>query len=448
MPRSSRSAPRAPAPDPRFVEQPSLFGDDTQPKQPPQQPPLGAAAANATTQPKTSQPNTATSLLVQAPGQRQRSAAGQAFERERARIERLRQQLQTLEADGQAHRTRCAQLLGPLRQQQKQLRRAMVLALDPWLEGKPKGLSANQLDTLRQIVCAQSESLALEGEVDMAALHDRRSPQTLAERQLEQAKAIHQDLQQGLGDALETELPEFDPDNPSAALHAALEHLQQQFKQQRDEQEQLAQQKAAKRAAKQARRKPSAAAEMAAAHLADADATLRLLYRQLASALHPDRAADAADQAHKHTLMSAVNAAYANRDLVALLELQWRAELVDPDHLERVGDERLRSLTLLLKQQAAALERDRQACQWRLAEEFDLLPHEVCNLASLRRALQDNLDDLQDELELMQHDLEQVQALATLKPWLTEQRRLLRAAEREQQQRRAFASLDDLDPWG
>jgi len=41
-----------------------------------------------------------------------------------------------------------------------------------------------------------------------------------------------------------------------------------------------------------------------------------------------------------------------------------------------------------------------------------------------------------------------VQALATLKPWLTEQRRLLRAAEREQQQRRAFASLDDLDPWG
>jgi len=443
MPRSSRSAPRAPAPDPRFVEQPSLFGDESPPpQQPSKQPPLGAAAAN------TPQPNPATSLLVQAPGQRQRSAAGQAFERERARIERLRQQLQTLEADGQAHRTRCAQLLGPLQQQQKQLRRAMVLALDPWLEGKPKGLSANQLDTLRQIVCAQSESLALEGEADMAALHDRRSPQTLAERQLEQAKAIHQDLQQGLGDALETELPEFDPDNPSAALHAALEHLQQQFKQQRDEQEQLAQQKAAKRAAKQARRKPSAAAEMAAAHLADADATLRLLYRQLASALHPDRAADAADQAHKHTLMSAVNAAYANRDLVALLELQWRAELVDPDHLERVGDERLRSLTLLLKQQAAALERDRQACQWRLAEEFDLLPHEVCNLASLRRALQDNLDDLQDELELMQHDLEQVQALATLKPWLTEQRRLLRAAEREQQQRRAFASLDDLDPWG
>jgi len=444
MPRSSRSAPRAPAPDPRFVEQPSLFGDDI----PPKQPPLGAATTNATAQPNTPQPNPATSLLVQAPGQRQRSAAGQAFERERARIERLRQQLQTLEADGQAHRTRCAQLLGPLQQQQKQLRRAMVLALDPWLEGKPKGLSANQLDTLRQIVCTQSESLALEGEADMAALHDRRSPQTLAERQLEQAKAIHQDLQQGLGDALETELPEFDPDNPSAALHAALEHLQQQFKQQRDEQEQLAQQKAAKRAAKQARRKPSAAAEMAAAHLADADATLRLLYRQLASALHPDRAADAADQAHKHTLMSAVNAAYANRDLVALLELQWRAELVDPDHLERVGDERLRSLTLLLKQQAAALERDRQACQWRLAEEFDLLPHEVGNLASLRRVLQDNLDDLQDELELMQHDLEQVQALATLKPWLTEQRRLLRAAEREQQQRRAFADLDDLDPWG
>ena len=151
MPRSSRRAPRAPAPDPRFVEQPSLFGDESPPQQPTAQPPLGAAATSATAQPNTTQPSPVTALRVQAPGQRQRSAAGQAFERERARIERLRQQLQTLEADAQAHRKHCADLLGPLRQQQKQLRRAMVLALDPWLEGKPKGLSANQLDTLRQL---------------------------------------------------------------------------------------------------------------------------------------------------------------------------------------------------------------------------------------------------------------------------------------------------------
>jgi len=48
----------------------------------------------------------------------------------------------------------------------------------------------------------------------------------------------------------------------------------------------------------------------------------------------------------------------------------------------------------------------------------------------------------------MQHDLQQVQALASLKLWLNEQRRLARAAEREQQQLQAFASRGDFDPWG
>ena len=427
MPRSSRSAPRAHASDPRFAEQPSLSGDDT--------PPLGAAAATASGQ------QAGTALRVLAPGQRLRSAAGQAFERERARIERLRLQLQTLEADCLAHQARCAQQLGPLLEQQKQLRRAIVLALDPWFEGKPKGLSANQLATLRRIVCAQAEDLALAGDAEMAALHDRRSPKTLAERQREQAQALHQELQHVMGHVLDTELPDFDPDNPGAGLHAAIDHLQQQI----DAHEQ---QKASQRATKQARRKPSAAAAKAAASLADADATLRLLYRQLASALHPDRAADAADQEQKHALMSAVNAAYANRDLVALLELQWRAELVDPDHLERVGEERLRSLTLLLKQQAAALERDRQACQRRWAAEFGLSPFAAISTASLQRALQDELDDVQAELDLMQHDLQQVQALASLKLWLNEQRRLARAADREQQQLQDFASRGDFDPWG
>ncbi|KJS69692.1 MAG: hypothetical protein JM57_09525 [Comamonadaceae bacterium BICA1-1] len=413
------------APDPRFAEQPSLF-DQAAAAPPPQ----GAGAAHPN-----GAPSSATALRVQAPGQRLRSPAGQAFERERARIERLRQQLQTLDAVGLAHRTQCAQRLTPLQQQETELRRAMVQALDAWFEGTRKGLSATQLALLRQIVIAQSHSLALEGDADMAALHDRRSPQTLAEQRRDRAQAMHQELQQDFADALDTELPDFDPDNPDASLHATIDHLRQRLR----EQDEL---KAAKKAQRQARRKPSAAQEKAAAHLADADATLRLLYRQLASALHPDRASDAADLAQKHDLMSAVNAAYTQRDLVALLELQWRAELVDPEHLERVGDERLRSLTLLLKQQAAALERDRQTSQRRWADEFGL-PHYIAfSPTSLHDMLQDQLEDVQATIDAMQHDLQQVDELATLKPWLNEQRRLMRAAEQEQKRLASFMAWD------
>ncbi|WP_029462750.1 hypothetical protein [Serpentinimonas barnesii] len=413
------------APDPRFAEQPSLF--DEAAAAPPAQAAAAAHPAGA--------PSAATGLRVQAPGQRLRSPAGKAFERERERIERLRQQLQTLDAVGLAHRAQCAQRLAPLQQQETELRRRMVHALDAWFDGARKGLSPTQLALLRQIVIAQSHSLALAGDADMAALHDRRSPQTLAEQRRERAQAMHQELQQDFADALDTELPAFDPDNPDASLHATIDHLRQRL----SEQDEL---KKAKRAQRQARRKPSAAQETAAAHLADADATLRLLYRQLASALHPDRASDAAEVAQKHALMSAVNAAYAQRDLVALLELQWRAELVDPEHLERVGEQRLKSLTLLLKQQAAALERDRQASQQRWCAEFGLPPYIAFSPTSLHDMLQDQLEDVQATIDTMQHDLQQVEALPSLKPWLNEQRRLMRAAEREQQRLADFMAWD------
>ena len=407
------------APDPRFAEQPSLFDE--------------AAAAQAAH--PAGAPSAGTALRVQAPGKRLQSPAGQAFERERQRIERLRRQLQTLDTVGLAHRALCAQRLAPLQQQETDLRRAMVQALDAWFEGTRKGLSATQLALLRQIVIAQSLSLALEGDAEMAALHDRRSPQTLDEQRRTRAQTMHQELQQDLADALGTELPDFDPDNPDASLHAAFDHLRQHQR----EHDEI---KAAQRAQRQSRRKPSAAQEKAAANQADADATLRLLYRQLASALHPDRASDAAEVAQKHALMSAVNAAYAQRDLVALLELQWRAELVDPEHLERVGEQRLKSLTLLLKQQAAALERDRQASQRRWEAEFDLPPYMPMSPASLQQAFHEQLEDLEAAIDAMQHDLQQVEALATLKPWLNEQRRLVREAERFEQR------LAALDPWG
>lgn len=65
----------------------------------------------------------------------------------------------------------------------------------------------------------------------------------------------------------------------------------------------------------------------------------------------------------KTALMSEANAAYDRKDLVALMNIQLQAEMVDRDHASRLSAERLAALTLLLKQQAAELERERQMAQ-------------------------------------------------------------------------------------
>ncbi|MEN9903877.1 MAG: hypothetical protein RLZZ555_442, partial [Pseudomonadota bacterium] len=174
----------------------------------------------------------------------------------------------------------------------------------------------------------------------------------------------------------------------------------------------------ARREARKAQREPSPTVLLEQQGQQDASVTLRTLYRQLASALHPDRAGDEAERARMTALMSAANAAYDRRDLLALLDLQLQAELADPDHLERLSAQRLDAVGRLLKEQAASLERERQGEQQRWLHTLDLPAGSRLDAATLERQLE--LQELALLRELQQADaaLEQAGEQATLKAWL------------------------------
>jgi hypothetical protein len=75
------------------------------------------------------------------------------------------------------------------------------------------------------------------------------------------------------------------------------------------------------------------------------------VYRQLASALHPDREPDAQQRQRKTTLMQQTNQAYADGDLPALLELEMEARQADMAHRGPVDERRLRHYISLLQDQ-------------------------------------------------------------------------------------------------
>ena len=81
-----------------------------------------------------------------------------------------------------------------------------------------------------------------------------------------------------------------------------------------DDEQRKAAKRAAKKAQKQAQKKSTAAdkGEVPPALLREADAksAIRTVFRQLASALHPDREPDEQERLRKTGLMSEVNAAY------------------------------------------------------------------------------------------------------------------------------------------
>ena len=90
---------------------------------------------------------------------------------------------------------------------------------------------------------------------------------------------------------------------------------------------------------------------------------LRRLYRQVARQVHPDLALDEADRARRTTLMARANAAYAARDMEAMLQVLRDAASL-PDAIR--GDDVAAKLVRAIRNIHRARERLRQ-----IAEELD-----------------------------------------------------------------------------
>lgn len=343
------------------------------------------------------------------------SAAQQRFNRLLAKIDKLEGQVTEMQTLGDAFRPLYSSTLEPLHQAHKALQRRMVLLLDERLQRK--GLTpAQKRDTL-EILCSLCEVLAIHGDAEMAALHDQHSPQTLRQKEQSQASELRASMEELFGRPLN--IDELDLSlNPMEALLRAGQEGFNAAMQAEEERE----------AAAQARKKkkPTVAQSKAAQEQEDADSVLRQVYRQLASALHPDRERDPAEQQRKTALMSEANAAYAKQDLMALLHLQLRIAQADSQDLLQQPEERIAAMTRLLKQQAAELETELQARHQHLQQEFDLAFYREPTAATLRHELELQEYSLKEQLASMEEDLAEVQDEAGFKRWLKLQRKLSR----------------------
>lgn len=357
-----------------------------------------------------SQPDTATALRVLPPSAQPLSAAARAYNLQLTRVDKLRSQLAELDALGQAHRQALHTAVYPLRRQLAQGQRGMALALDEHLQGKL--LSRVQADTARTVLCRLARCLAEAGDAALRELHDRHSPRTLAQLKQDAADALRQRLEAVLGEPLDDAGQALSAEQ---LLRAGMERL-------RRSQDEAQERKRAAAQAKRARKKPGAVEHQT--EQVEADTLLRRLFRQLASALHPDRETDPQARLGKTALMSEANAAYEKRDLVTLLQIQSRAELADPEAVHKLSDQRLASLTLLLKAQVAELERERAGRQSALADEFDLPEGLSPNANTLLQNRIDQARALEAALAQVEQDLAQIEDAGRLKRWLNAQRDL------------------------
>ncbi len=361
-------------------------------------------------------------LVLRAPEQAKLSPAQKRFNELLARIEVLTHQVQRLQAWSDRHRHAHVQALYTAAQQARELRKSLLLFLHEQLHSadltaQQQRMARNKLrslmDLLSPLADPQVQALA-----DLYA--DDEVDQEEAEELAEAAERVRAKIEAALGQPI---------DNPSqyrtpeAMVAAGMRQWQRQQEADDDR-------KAAKRAARKAKNKP--VAEKAEVQQTDAKTALRTIYRQLASALHPDREPDEQERARKTSLMSEVNAAYEKADLTSLMRFQMQVTQVDPQASARMADDKLQAMCLLLKEQVSVLEDDLEQMQFRLSRELCIPVRADADEAAMTQALQRMQADQRHEVDSLQADLRRIGHEAELKRWLKEQAQLAKEKARQE----------------
>jgi len=165
--------------------------------------------------------------------------------------------------------------------------------------------------------------------------------------------------------------------------------------------------------------------------------SLREIYRQLASALHPDRESDPQERARKTALMQRINQAHAAGNLLELLQLQLEVEQIDPAHIANLSEQRLAHYNHVLARQSDELKMQTDMFEHMFCIEFNLDPQErhkpermLLQLLLRVHDIVEDMNDLQAQLDALQQDPR------VLKHWLKQERK-------DQRTQQAHAMMDE-----
>ena len=339
------------------------------------------------------------------------SPAQKRFNTLLTRMDKLKAQIADIQALADAHRVVYQATIPSLRESNERALKELTLFLDERLQlcGLPKQ-EVNQGTAILLRLCA---SFVEQGDDEMRALFDKRSPQSY--EALQQARMA--DTKKRMVDFFAANPDEFGTDDDmepyDADFEEALDCLQEAV-----QAEQARRRAGAEFKEAQNSRNTQTAAQKK--QQLDASTVLRTVYRQLASALHPDRAQGAADQQRKTTLMSEVNAAYERQDLMALLHSQVSIEQASSQSLMQLPAEKMDAMSRLLKAQANELKDALLGHQIMLIREFNLSPYDKPTAQSLRA----ELARVKDEMEMFEYDMQEMRRDLGLKRWIKRETKL------------------------
>ncbi len=273
-------------------------------------------------------------------------------------IDEKKQVLRQWQEYKEHHRQRVVDEILPLQQEIHSARREMILFIHDILrpEGrKPPGLRLGKMQQrkLVNVLLNLVNGLLDEDPEDqeLESIHDEYSSMSR-----EEVQTLEQDQDRFvLEELFGVDLSDYDGEGD--IMHFAHQKIHQQ--QHADEEKRAARQHQ-KKVAESAKNKSGEDLPLSKKEREAQEASLSVkeVYRKLASFLHPDREKDQVERVRKTEIMQKVNRAYADNDLLTLLNLQLEIEQIDPDHILMLPEERLKNYIRVLRSQLKELERE------------------------------------------------------------------------------------------
>jgi hypothetical protein len=337
------------------------------------------------------------------------SAAQRLFQAQRAKIEACQLAQREQQARLQDFERRYFSAIKPFEQMQTKLHLQMAQYLDRRLDGK--GLAKNIRAGMAELICTIAMQLQSDDhpECDLAAQVLLEKHQTLPE-----VGAVG-----SLSDEIMAEI------NAMFGFEDTEQNRQQNLSEQRqaDKQaRQAARKDAAAQKAKHAEKPAKKPVVQKTTPMAtDANQSLRSVYRKLVSLLHPDREPDAAARLHKTALMVQVNRAHEDKDLLALLTIQWQVLATSPETILQLEEEKLHHFNQLLAEQLQKLTSQLHEAQSVFRQRFGLPQHQPIQEKTLNRLLKERLADCKEDLLMVQEGFALIQDDVGLKYWVKSQ---------------------------
>ncbi len=147
--------------------------------------------------------------------------------------------------------------------------------------------------------------------------------------------------------------------------------------------------------------------------------SLREVYRRLVVALHPDLEPDPQERARKTELMQRVNAAYSQKNLLQLLELQLELEHIDQGDIDNIGEDRLKHYNKILKQQLAELDAEIRDIENAYRYRLDMAPFSAITPEIVMHSFSADLASLRRGIRELGKDLRVFADVRMLKMWLS-----------------------------